>query len=135
MYLTRCVVVSAVRGSCGCAPSCSPEAVSTWLCLEVLFVGSGYLFFPGWVVLFGCREHFGPSACFEWSGLMLWLSVPHCTSRDLTSLQTCRLRENLSSSVVRHFWCVLHPLRWVLQTLSRYFEGSYLFLSRRQLWG
>ncbi len=41
----------------------------------------------------------------------------HCTSWDLTSLQTCRLRENLSRWVVWHFGCVLHPLRWVLQTL------------------
>lgn len=32
VHLTRCGVVSAVRGSCGCAPSCSPGAVSTWLC-------------------------------------------------------------------------------------------------------
>lgn len=51
----------------------------------------------------------------------------HCTSRDLTSLQTCRLRENLSSSVVRHFWCVLHPLHWVLQTLSRNLRGLICF--------
>lgn len=39
------------------------------------------------------------------------------TSRNLTSLQTRRLRENLNCWVARHFGCVLRSL-WVLQTLS-----------------
>lgn len=51
----------------------------------------------------------------------------HCTSRDLTSLQTCGLWENLRSWVVLHLWCVLHPLRWVLQTLSRPLRGLICF--------
>lgn len=72
---THCVVVSVARGCDDCVPSCSPGAVSTWLCWEAFFGLVVRLSSPD----SGLLECFGPSGSLDWawgSGcLCLWYSV------------------------------------------------------------